>query len=92
MRAAAESLVSVDVTPPVEYANGDRSQYLDLVFRLRWESGDPTPARRREHRGRLVRAGRDAADVGPSMRDRVQAAVDNPARARFTSDSAGRTG
>ena len=91
VRAAAESLVSVGVTPPIEYANGDRSQYLDLVFRLHWESGDPAPLD-----GENTEAGWFALDamppLGPSMRDRVQAAVDNPARARFTSDSAGRTG
>ena len=44
VRAVAESLVQVGVTAPVVYANGDRSQYLDLVFRLRWVSGDPAPA------------------------------------------------
>lgn len=38
----AERLTSVHVTPPVTYANGDISQYLDLTFRMRWSSGDPT--------------------------------------------------
>ena len=44
VRATAESLVWVHVTPPVVYPNGDRSQYLDLVFRMRWTAGEPNPA------------------------------------------------
>ncbi|GLW55797.1 NUDIX hydrolase [Kitasatospora phosalacinea] len=35
-----ERLVSVGVTPVIEYPNGDRSQYLDLVFRCRPLSGE----------------------------------------------------
>ncbi|MFJ1757948.1 NUDIX hydrolase [Kitasatospora sp. NPDC088134] len=35
-----EALVSVGVTPMIEYPNGDRSQYLDLVFRCRLVSGE----------------------------------------------------
>jgi 8-oxo-dGTP pyrophosphatase MutT (NUDIX family) len=84
VRAVAESLVSVDVTPPIEYANGDRSQYLDLVFRLRWESGEPAPLD-----GENTEAGWFPLDamppLGPSMRERVRVAVDNQTRARFSS-------
>lgn len=39
-----EKLAGVDVTPPVVYGNGDRAQYLDLVFRCRYVSGEPAPA------------------------------------------------
>jgi ADP-ribose pyrophosphatase YjhB (NUDIX family) len=39
-----EKLAAVDVTPPVVYGNGDRTQYLDLVFRCRYLSGEPRPA------------------------------------------------
>ncbi len=35
-----ERLVSVSVSPMIEYPNGDRSQYLDLVFRCRPLSGE----------------------------------------------------
>ncbi|NNC12192.1 NUDIX domain-containing protein [Planctomonas sp. JC2975] len=35
-----ERLVWVVVTDPIEYANGDRAQYLDTVFRCRYVSGD----------------------------------------------------
>lgn len=42
--AQAERLAWVQVIPPITYANGDRSQYLDLVFRFRYVSGTPFPA------------------------------------------------
>lgn len=42
--ARAEALVWVHVIPTITYANGDESQYLDLVFRCGWVSGDPFPA------------------------------------------------
>lgn len=41
--AVAERLAWVHALPPVTYANGDRSQYLDLTFRFRWVSGEPGP-------------------------------------------------
>ena len=37
-------LAAVGVTEPVTYANGDRSQYLDLTFRFAYVSGEPNPA------------------------------------------------
>lgn len=42
--AVAERLARVRALPPMTYANGDRSQYLDLTFRFRHLSGDPYPA------------------------------------------------
>jgi 8-oxo-dGTP pyrophosphatase MutT (NUDIX family) len=42
--ASVERLVWVHVLPPLTYDNGDQAQYLDLVFRCRWESGTPFPA------------------------------------------------
>ncbi|MCU1482702.1 MAG: ADP-ribose pyrophosphatase [Subtercola sp.] len=42
--AVAERLAWVHVLPPMAYPNGDRAQYLDLVFRMRWVSGTPYPA------------------------------------------------
>lgn len=35
-----EALVSVGVTPVIDYPNGDRTQYLDLTFRCRLLSGE----------------------------------------------------
>jgi 8-oxo-dGTP pyrophosphatase MutT (NUDIX family) len=42
--ATAVRLAWVHTIPMVTYPNGDRSQYLDLTFRMRYESGDPHPA------------------------------------------------
>ena len=42
--AVPERLARVRTLPPMTYANGDRSQYLDLTFRFRHLSGDPYPA------------------------------------------------
>ncbi len=42
--AEPEALVSVRAQLPMQYANGDRSQYLDLTFRFRYVSGEPHPA------------------------------------------------
>ncbi|HIT74023.1 MAG TPA: NUDIX domain-containing protein [Candidatus Avipropionibacterium avicola] len=39
----AEKLVWVRVLPPMQWANGDQAQSLDLVFRCRHVSGDPAP-------------------------------------------------
>lgn len=41
--AVPEALTSVRALPPLKYANGDHSQYLDLTFRFRYVSGDPFP-------------------------------------------------
>ena len=37
-------LAAVQSLPRTEYANGDQVDYLDLVFRCDWVSGDPHPA------------------------------------------------
>ena len=39
-----ERLAGIGVTAPVVYENGDRAQYLDVIFACRWVSGDPQPA------------------------------------------------
>jgi ADP-ribose pyrophosphatase YjhB (NUDIX family) len=39
-----EKLAAVDITRPVTYENGDRAQYLDLIFLCRYVSGVPAPA------------------------------------------------
>ncbi len=42
--AEVERLSWLHVLPPMTYDNGDRAQYLDLVFRCRWISGTAHPA------------------------------------------------
>ncbi|PRY69983.1 ADP-ribose pyrophosphatase YjhB (NUDIX family) [Glaciihabitans tibetensis] len=80
--SSAERLVLVAVTPPTQYDNGDLSQYLDLVFRMRWEAGDPSPAD-----GENTEAAWFSLNALPVMSDemlaRVQAAVDNLPEAQF---------
>lgn len=44
VHAEVERLTWVHVLDPITYPNGDRAQYLDLVFRCRWLSGKPFPA------------------------------------------------
>jgi ADP-ribose pyrophosphatase YjhB (NUDIX family) len=39
-----QRIAGVDVSAPVTYDNGDRSQYLVIVVSCRWVSGDPYPA------------------------------------------------
>jgi ADP-ribose pyrophosphatase YjhB (NUDIX family) len=82
VRAVPERLVMVNVTDPVRYDNGDRSQYLDLVFRLRWESGEPAPADGENTDARWFPI--DAMpELSANMLERVQAAIDNEPEARF---------
>ncbi|MEW1833384.1 NUDIX domain-containing protein [Microbacterium sp. NPDC079995] len=40
----ATRLAAVQQIPRIEYANGDQVDYLDLVFRCDWVSGEPHPA------------------------------------------------
>ena len=42
--AVPEALTSVSAGRPLQYPNGDRSQYLDLTFRFAYVSGEPHPA------------------------------------------------
>lgn len=37
-------LAWVHATPPLVHVNGDRAQYLDHVFLMRWAAGEPHPA------------------------------------------------
>jgi 8-oxo-dGTP pyrophosphatase MutT (NUDIX family) len=80
--AVVERLAWVRVTDPVVYPNGDRSQYLDLVFRLSWTSGDPHPAD-----GENTEARWFALDALPPLSDdmlsRVAAAIEDRADTRF---------
>ncbi len=41
--ARATALTWVHVIPPITYANGDQSQFLDLVFRCEYVTGEPFP-------------------------------------------------
>lgn len=83
--AVPERLVKVHVTDPVVYENGDRAQYLDLVFRCRWESGDPAPLDGENSEARWFSLD-ELPTVSENMRARIAAAVAGEARcdAQFT--------
>ncbi len=68
--AVPETLVWVHALPPMRYANGDRSQYLDLTFRFRYVSGEPFPAD-----GENTDARWFALDGLPAMSDEMAARV-----------------
>jgi 8-oxo-dGTP pyrophosphatase MutT (NUDIX family) len=80
--ATAESLAWVQVLDPIVYDNGDRSQYLDLVFRCGYVSGTPYPAD-----GENTEAAWFPLDALPkmtdAMRERIRMAVDTDGTTRF---------
>jgi ADP-ribose pyrophosphatase YjhB (NUDIX family) len=82
VHATVEHLAWVHVTDMITYDNGDRTQYVDLVFGLRWSAGTPYPAD-----GENTDARWFARDGLPSMsadlRRRVDAALDGEVAARF---------
>jgi ADP-ribose pyrophosphatase YjhB (NUDIX family) len=75
-------LAQIDVTDMVVYENGDRSQYIDHVFRMRWVDGDPYPAD-----GENTRAEWFPLDALPEMSaemsDRIAAALSERPSAHF---------
>ena len=75
-------LAWVKVLPPIRYPNGDESQYLDLVFRCGYISGEPYPAD-----GENTAAAWFALDALPDMSaemmDRIRVAVEANGSTRF---------
>jgi len=80
--ALAEALSWVQVNGPVTYENGDVTEYLDLVFRCVWVSGDPFPAdgENTEAAWYPVHA---LPEMSDNMRERIEIAVENAGAARF---------
>lgn len=75
-----DRLVWVHQLPRVTYANGDQSDYLDLVFRCTWIWGDPEPVDG-EMSAVFWRSLDDLEDVREDMRERIAVAMaDAPAR------------
>lgn len=78
-----DRLALVQQVPRLTYANGDQVDYLDLVFRCTWVSGDPHPAD-----GELTEVGfHDLAAMGDLAPDQVRkialaVAEDDPAHFR----------
>ncbi|MET4780315.1 NUDIX domain-containing protein [Glaciihabitans sp. UYNi722] len=80
--ARTESLAWVKTLAMIRYPNGDESQYLDLVFRCSYISGEPFPTD-----GENTEAGWYRLDTLPDMADemraRISVAVEGNAAARF---------
>lgn len=79
----AVRLALVHQIPRIVYANGDQADYLDLVFRCEWLSGDPFPAD-----GELTEVGWYDLDALPEvvladMRVRIAAAASGERESRF---------
>ena len=80
--ASVDSISWVKVTAPVVYDNGDVTQYLDIVFRCSYISGDAFPAD-----GENTEAAWFPLDALPEisddMRGRIMSAVETDGIARF---------
>jgi len=81
--AEAERLVWVQTLPPTEYPNGDRAQYIDLVFRFRWVSGSPFPADGENTEAVWCPVASLPAAMSENMRERIATASRNAPEARF---------
>ncbi len=82
VHAEVEHLAWVHVTQMYTYANGDRTQYVNIVFRLQWESGDPHPADGENTDARWFH--RDALpEMSADMGQRIRAGLDSQVAARF---------
>ena len=80
--AIARHLAWVQVIPEITYPNGDRSQYLDLVFRCEWVSGEPYPADGENSEARWYPLA-GMPDMSRNMRERIQSAVAFDGTTRF---------
>lgn len=81
--AVAQRLAHVCVVGPVEYPNGDRSQYVDLTFRCGWVSGDPYPADGENTDAAWFDVD-DLPEMSASLRARVAAALPVRGEATFS--------
>ena len=82
VHATVEHLAWVHVTDMYTYENGDQTQYVDIVFRLRWTSGTPFPADGENTDARWF--SRDALpDMSDDMGRRVASALETTGPALF---------
>lgn len=82
--AVAERLAQVQVLPQNVYGNGDVTQYIDLVFRCRYESGDPYPADGENSEARWFPLDALPEEVSNNFRTRIALAASDEREARFT--------
>lgn len=85
--ATAEALVRVRSLPPMEHTNGDRAQYLDILFRCRYASGEPFPSDGENTRAWWCPIDRlDASGLNDDMLSRVRAALEHTGSALFDAE------
>ncbi|MDO9396106.1 MAG: NUDIX domain-containing protein [Herbiconiux sp.] len=78
----ARHLAWVHSIPEIVYANGDRSSYLDLTFRMSYVSGEPFPADGENTDARWFPL--DALpEMSDEMRARIRHALADESAARF---------
>ncbi|NQW86189.1 MULTISPECIES: NUDIX domain-containing protein [unclassified Frigoribacterium] len=86
LNVVPERLASIGVTDEVVYPNGDRAQYLDHTFVMRYVSGEPSPADGENTEARWFRLD-DLPTMGPDMLSRLDAALSGEQAARFGTSS-----
>jgi 8-oxo-dGTP pyrophosphatase MutT (NUDIX family) len=69
-------LALVSVSRPIVHANGDHAQYLDLVFRMDWVSGEPFSADDESLEARWVDLA-ELPEMSADLRRRVDVASDD---------------
>jgi ADP-ribose pyrophosphatase YjhB (NUDIX family) len=82
LHVVPERLAAIGVTGEVVYPNGDRAQYLDHTFVMRYVSGDPSPADGENTEARWFRLD-DLPTMGADMLGRLDAALSGEQAARF---------
>ncbi|HXH35865.1 MAG TPA: NUDIX domain-containing protein [Plantibacter sp.] len=82
--AVAERLSQVQVLPQNVYGNGDITQYIDLVFRCRYESGEPYPADGENSEAGWFRLDALPPEVSQNFRTRIALAASDAPEAHFT--------
>ena len=87
LHVVPERLASIGVTDEVVYPNGDRAQYLDHTFVMRYVSGDPSPADGENTEARWFRLD-DLPTMGADMLGRLDAALSGEQAARFGTSTA----
>ncbi|WP_396598884.1 NUDIX hydrolase [Frigoribacterium sp. R86507] len=87
LQVVPERLASIGVTGEVVYPNGDRAQYLDHTFVMRYVSGEPSPADGENTEARWFRLD-DLPTMGADMLGRLDAALSGEQAARFGTSTA----
>ena len=87
LHVVPERLASIGVTDEVVYPNGDRAQYLDHTFVMRYVSGEPSPADGENTEARWFRLD-DLPTMGADMLGRLDAALSGEQAARFGTSTA----